>query len=209
MGYVAEIGETSYEEDVEACNLFLDEIRRAAPGAEIIYLEGNHELRVERWCVTQSLRHQRDADFLRRLVGPEAVLRLADRGIQYVRMGERHNDLPVNGVIKRGQCLFTHGFSTAQAAATAHAKKAGMSIVYGHTHRHQSDLLRTIAGGVFGAWSPGCLAQLQSYYEHSNPNEHTHGYAIQIVDVDSGKFLHLNIPIVDGESMLPSISLKG
>lgn len=168
MGYVAEIAETGYEADVTGANDFLDLLIKAAPTARIHYLQGNHEHRTERWCVTQSLRHSRDAAFLLSLVGPEAVLRLEDRGITYYKMDTRYNDLPVPGIIKLGECLFTHGFSTARAAATAHAAAAGMNIVYGHTHRHQADMVRTVAGGVFGAWSPGCMAQLQQYYEHSS-----------------------------------------
>ena len=200
MGYVQETKESSYAQDVKAANEFLDEIVKAAPGAAVHYIEGNHERRVETWCVTQSLRHQEDAEFLRRLVGVETVLKLADRGVTYYRMSERHHDLPVSGCIQLGECLFTHGWSTAAAAATAHAKRAGMCIVYGHTHRHQADVIRTVAGGVFGAWSPGCLSQLQNYYEHGAPNDHTHGYAVQIV-AKSGRFLHLNVPVIDGESL--------
>jgi len=200
MGYVQETKESSYAQDVKAANDFLDEIIKAAPGAAIHYLEGNHERRIETWCVTAALRHAEDAEFLRNLVGVEAVLRLPQRGVCFYRTGERYNDLPVNGCIKLGNCLFTHGWSTAAAAATAHARRAGMSIVFGHTHRHQADIVRTVAGGVFGAWSPGCLSQLQSFYEHGSPNDHTHGYAMQIV-AKSGKFLHINIPIIDGESL--------
>lgn len=206
MGYVAEVNQTSYADDVEAANQFLDEIIKAAPGAKIHYLEGNHEARVEKWCVTQSLRHQKDAEFLRNLVGVEAVLKLGVRGIQYYRMCDRYDDLPVPGIIRLGQCLFTHGFSTASAAATAHARVAGTSIVYGHTHRHQSDILRTVSGGVFGAWCPGALAQIQNYYEHNQPNNHSHGYGLQIV-ANSGRFLHLQIPILDGESLLSGLKL--
>jgi predicted phosphodiesterase len=207
LGFVAEAATTGFAEDVEACNQFLDQIILAAPGARIEYLEGNHCRRIERWCITQSLRHVADAEFLYSLIGPEAVLKLKERGINYYRQSVRYDGLPVEGVIQRGKCLFTHGWSTARAAATAHAQKAGMSIVYGHTHRSQSEIKRTVAGGVFCAWCPGCLSQLQSYYEHGDPNDHTHGYAIQLVE-PSGNFLHLQIPIIDGESLLHGVNLS-
>ena len=78
MGYVAETNYT-YEEDLAAAATFLDSLRLAAPNARIEYLEGNHERRVETWCVTQVLRHQKDAEGLRRLLAPEFRLRLKDR----------------------------------------------------------------------------------------------------------------------------------
>lgn len=200
LGYVQETKESSYAQDVKAANDILDQLILAAPNATFHYLEGNHERRVETWCVTTTLRHQEDAEFLRSLVGIEAVLRLDKRGINYYRMSERYNNLPVNGCIQLGECLFTHGWSTAASAATAHAKRAGTSIVYGHTHRKQSDTLRTVAGGVFEAHSPGCLSQLQRYYEHGVPNDHAHGYGVQVV-AKSGRFLHTNVSVIDGESL--------
>jgi predicted phosphodiesterase len=200
LGYVQETKESSYAQDVKAGNDILDKFIQAAPNATMHYIEGNHERRVETWCVTTTLRHQEDAEFLRNLVGIETVLQLDKRNISYYRMSERYNNLPIDGCIQLGQCLYTHGWSTSKAAATAHAKIAGMSVIYGHTHRSQSDVLRTVAGGVFGAYSPGCLSQLQRYYEHGVPNDHSHGYGVQVV-AKSGKFLYNNVPIVDGESL--------
>jgi hypothetical protein len=50
IGYVAYC-DYSYQEDIGAANWFLDELQKAAPRAEIHYIEGNHEDRVERWIV--------------------------------------------------------------------------------------------------------------------------------------------------------------
>lgn len=208
IGYVAEAAGCSYEQDVLAANQFLDRLTLAAPGARIHWLEGNHDSRVEKWCVTRSLRQAVDADFLLSLVGPQAVCRLAERGVQYYRLSERYDDLPVPGTIRLGNCLFTHGFSAGRFVSADHALKAGTNIVFGHAHRSQSAVLKTIRDGIHGAWCPGCMCQLQKYYEHSTPNDHSHGYAIQVV-AKSGKFLHLQIPIWDGDSLLPSISFRG
>lgn len=198
MGYVAETDYT-YEEDLAAAKTFLDALQAAAPRAKVEYLEGNHERRVETWCVTQVLRHKKDAEGLRRLLAPEFRLGLKERGISYYRQGEFYDELPVPGVIKRGKCFFFHGVSTAKNAVGATVDKIGGNCVFGHTHRAQSNIVRRISSGIVGAWNPGCLCQLQPLWQHTAPTDWSHGYAVQLVAA-SGSFLHLNIPIIDGES---------
>jgi predicted phosphodiesterase len=203
MGYVAETS-YSYEQDIEHANAFLDAVQTAAPGAKIEYLEGNHERRVETWCVTQTLRHSRDAEGLRQLYSPEFRLRLASRGISYFRQGVFYDGLSVPGVIKRGKCFFFHGISTSKNAVAATQDRIGGNCVFGHTHRAQSELARRVGTGVVGSWNPGCLCELQPLWQHTAPTNWTHGYAVQLVSADGG-FLHLNIPVLDGETHLPSL----
>ena len=203
MGYVAET-DYSYEDDIAAAAGMLDAVAKSAPGARIDYIEGNHERRVETWCVTQTLRHSRDADLLRRSFAPEFLLDLAGRGIRYFRQGEFYDSLPVPGVIRRGKCYFTHGFTTAKHATSSAQIKTAGNIVFGHTHRAQSDVTRRLGVGIVGAWNPGCLCELQPLWNHTSPTEWTHGYAVQLVS-SSGEFLHLNVPIVSGRSLLTSL----
>jgi predicted phosphodiesterase len=203
MGYVAETS-YSYEQDIEHANGFLDALQQAAPRAKIEYLEGNHERRVETWCVTQTLRHSRDAEGLRQLYSPEFRLRLAQRGISYFRQGVFYDGLSVPGVIKRGKCFFFHGVSTAKNAVAATQDRIGGNCVFGHTHRAQSELVRRVGTGVVGSWNPGCLCELQPLWQHTAPTNWTHGYAVQVVSSDGG-FLHLNIPILGGETRLGSL----
>lgn len=198
MGYVAETDYT-YEEDLDAAKTFLNALQAAAPRARIEYLEGNHERRVETWCVTQVLRHKKDAEGLRRLLAPEFRLGLKERGIAYYRQGEFYDNLPVPGVIKRGKCFFFHGVSTARNAVSATVDKIAGNCVFGHTHRAQSNIVRRISSGIIGAWNPGCLCQLQPLWQHTAPTDWSHGYAVQLV-AEGGAFLHLNIPIIEGES---------
>jgi predicted phosphodiesterase len=198
MGYVAETDYT-YEEDLSASKAFLDALRAVAPRAKIEYLEGNHERRVETWCVTQVLRHKKDAEGLRRLLAPEFRLGLKERGISYYRQGEFYDNLPVPGVIKRGKCFFFHGVSTAKNAVASTVDKIAGNCVFGHTHRAQSNIVRRISTGIIGSWNPGCLCQLQPLWQHTSPTDWSHGYAVQLV-AETGSFLHLNIPIIEGES---------
>ena len=203
LGYVAQAS-YSYEEDIAHAAALLDALQAVAPGARIDYIEGNHEHRVEDWCITQTLRHARDGEMLRKAFAPEFLLNLADRGIRYYRQGEFYDGLPVPGTIRRGKCYFTHGFTTAKHATSMAQVKTAGNIVFGHTHRAQSDITRRLGVGVVGAWNPGCLCELQPLWNHTNPTEWTHGYAVQLV-APSGEFLHLNVPVISGHSHLTSL----
>ena len=203
MGYVAETT-YSYEEDIAHANAFLDQLSAAAPRAKIEYIEGNHERRVETWAVTETLRHSADSEMLRRLVAPEFLLKLKERGIPYFRQGEFYDGLSVPGVIKRGKCYFFHGVSTAKHAVAATIARIGGNCVFAHTHRAQSEIIRMVGTGIIGSWNPGCLCELQPLWQHTAPTNWTQGYALQLVR-PSGAFLHLNVPVLHGETHLAAL----
>jgi predicted phosphodiesterase len=203
MGYVAETDYT-YEEDIAAANAFLDALQKAAPRAKIEYIEGNHERRVETWCVTQTLRNRKDAEGLRNLLSPEFRLNLMDRGIPYYRQGNFYDGISVPGVIKRGKCFFFHGISTSKNATASTVEKIAGNCVFGHTHRAQSNIVRRVSSGIIGSWNPGCLCNLQPLWQHTAPTDWSHGYAVQICS-PAGSFLHLNIPIIDGVTNFSSL----
>jgi len=52
-GYVAQTSYT-FEDDIAATNQMLDKVQAICPTAKIEYIEGNHEFRISRWCVTQA-----------------------------------------------------------------------------------------------------------------------------------------------------------
>lgn len=190
----------TYEEDIGACARFLDAIKKRAPKAKIHYLEGNHELRVEKY-VSRAFLNARDAKAARALLAPDAKLHLKARGIRYYRMGEFHQGLSVRGTIKLGKVYFVHGISACKNAAQAHLDRFGANVVFGHVHRSQALIKRTVASDEIGAWSPGTLAKLQPTYMHSSCTDWSHGYAVQLVE-GNGSFLHIQVPIVRGKSML-------
>jgi UDP-2,3-diacylglucosamine pyrophosphatase LpxH len=208
IGFVAE-SDYSYAEDVEACNQFLDAIQKRAPKATIEYLFGNHEARVERWVITQTLRNKRDGEFLMKTFAAENSLSLERRGIQFFKQGVFYDGLPLPATIRRGHCHFTHGIYTSSNAAAAHLRKYGGNVVFGHTHRADSYTIRTVKAGVIGAWNPGCLCQLQRLWNHTALTDWSHGYGLQVVQGD--EFLHINVPIIDGKSYLQPLAatLKG
>lgn len=200
--YTNEIPET-YEKDCEAANDFLDEAQKRAPRASGWYLEGNHEQHVERWASRQFLNRE-DAEGLLAVYGPAAVLRLKDRGIRYFRRSEHYMGISIPGCIRLGRCFFVHGISHSKHAAAVHLARFGANVVFGHIHRSQSVVERSVTSNGFGAWCPGTLAKLQPLYKHTEPSSWSHGYAVQFVN-KSGQFLHINVPILNGRSLLMQV----
>lgn len=192
----------SYEDDVREANRFIDMVQRAAPDAEIYYLEGNHEAHVERWAARTFQSHKDAVGFVERM-GPAAVLHLKQRGIRYYSCKEMHMGLSVPGVIRLGRCFFTHGMSHAKNAAAAHLARVGANIVFHHVHRSMSVIERTVMSEGYGAWCSGTLAKLQPLYRHTAPTDWTHGYGLQLVNSKTGTFAHFNVPIHKGVSLLP------
>ena len=193
----------SYADDVEAANRFLDLVQKAAPGAENHYLFGNHEDHVERWAARE-FTSRKDADFVSERIGPVSALRLKERKFKVYRSSEMYHGLSVPGVIKLGKCFFTHGMSASKHAANTHLSYVGGNIVFGHVHRSLAVVEKTVVSSSIGAWCPGTLARLQPLYHHTRPSNWTHGYGVQFV-ARSGKFFHLNVPIIDGKSFLMAV----
>jgi len=200
--YTNEMAE-SYEDDVRAANRFLDLIQRRAPRAKIHYLEGNHEQHVERWAA-RTFQNRKDAVALLEAFGPEKVLRLKSRGIRYYNRSTMYMGLSIPGTIRLGQCYFVHGVSHSKHAAATHLARFGANVVFGHVHRMQSVNERTVSSAGYGAWCPGTLAKLQPLYAHTAPTSWSHGYGAQFVAA-SGQFLHLNVPIHKGKSLLHAL----
>ena len=198
IGFVA-TSEYSYQDDIEACNWFLDELAKAAPKAEVIYLEGNHEDRIERWIVDVVRAAGRDAEFLLQLNSPQTTLKIAERGIVYVRRQYVEGGLPP-GWVKRGKMYFTHELgSGVNGASKAIAKTAG-NVTFFHTHQESAATQVFPSVGIVKAFCPGCLCERQPLWRHSNPTNWSHGYGIDII-AQSGNFQHISVPIWEGESL--------
>lgn len=199
LGFVAQADYT-YTEDIAETNCFLDAVDRESPDSEKHYLEGNHEGRVETWCMTQALKNGIDAQLLLDALGPQKVLNLGTRGYHFYRRSETYCGLKIRGTIRLGECHFTHGTVTAKRAAGAMLGRYAANIIFGHTHRIDSVVEKLLDRIVISA-SVGCLSQLQPLWRHSDPTTWSHGYGVQICR-PNGEFLHVTIPIIDGQSLL-------
>ena len=203
LGFVSQT-EYTFQDDIAKGNWFLDEVQKAAPKAVIHFISGNHEDRIERWIVDQTLRNTRESEFLRKLLGPEVLLKLKERGINYYTRGAHHVKGLPPGWIKLGKVFFTHELGGGKNAASAAVSRTAGNVVFAHCHQESSASLVLPAVGLVKAWNPGCLCQRQPLWRHSNPTNWSHGYAVQFI-AKSGEFLHLNIPIWQGSSMIGSL----
>lgn len=199
LGYVA-LCDYSYQEDVQAAAWFLDELQKAAPSATIIYLEGNHEHRVERWCVDQAMAHQRDADLLRQVYGPATLLRLQERGIKYYPQADVHEAGLTRGWVKLGKMYLAHNLGEGKNAAAKAVDKAGYNVTYFHTHSFDASPRVLPQVGLVMAFSPGCLCEMHPMWRHSDPSGWNQGYDIDFIAA-SGNFQRVHVPIWRGESL--------
>ncbi|MCR9202679.1 MAG: hypothetical protein NXI04_28890 [Planctomycetaceae bacterium] len=200
LGFVAQADYT-FEDDIVAANTLLDEVQKRCPKAEIVYLEGNHEERIEKFCVTSALRNKVDAELLRRSIGTESVLNLEKRGIRYIRKALTYDGCRVQGTVRAGKCFVTHGTSHGKNAANAMLSRFGACVVFGHVHKLMSATDRNVKDGEFAAWSVGHLSKQQPLWRHGHPTDWSQGYGFQVVTKQED-FLHINVPIIDGRSYL-------
>lgn len=205
--YVAQT-EYTYSDDTIAGNLMCDRLQGVCPDAEIHFIEGNHDARIETWAITTAQRQRADVDFLIKRLAPKYLLEIEKRGIHWWSRSEVHPGSVVGGTIKLGKCFFTHPSSSSKHHAAATAAKFGNNVVYGHTHRADFYPGGDIEGKEWAAWSPGCLCKLRKYWHHTEPFRHNHGYHIQLVKSD-GTFLGINVPIIGGKSYMTGLLKLG
>lgn len=215
IGYVAEAN-YSFEDDIAATNTLLDAIQEICPRVPIHYLEGNHERRIEKWCVTKAHSSKNATrgtvellmkNFLK-MFATENVLQLDKRGINYYKQGQFYNDCRIPSTIRLGKCYFTHGSRTGSSPAKAMLRDFGACVVFGHVHRSDSCIDRNVKDGEKGAWTPGCLCRLQPLWQHTQLTGWSHGYGLQLVREDES-FLHVNVPIIEGRSYLNQLTGGG
>jgi predicted phosphodiesterase len=167
-------------DEVAPCNAMLDHLQRYS--RQLIYLEGNHEHRVERHSAVSVL----GADMMS-LASPEVLLRRrvgADGEPGEQR--KRFTYVPYLGRDGHSHWRVTqdliavHGWTHAQNAAAVHAAKArSVSIVFGHVHRAQSVTTRDpLTNKLHHSWSPGCLCRLNPLYMASSPTDWAHGFSM-------------------------------
>lgn len=199
IGFVA-LTDYSYQEDVKATNWFLDEVQKAAPRAVIHALSGNHSDRIERWCVDQAMANKRDSQFLLDALGPQAVLRLDERGIKWYRRSEIYHEGLPRGWLRLGKMCYVHELGASKNAARDAVTRAAANVTFGHTHRADEATVVFPGVGIVKAFNHGCLSQIQPIWKHSDPTSWSQGYGIEII-AKSGNFQHIHVPIWRGESL--------
>lgn len=155
---------TTLGEELEEGRTILAQIRSYfGRGVEIVYQEGNHEERFNKFLPREmasdkvrgsSLKEQLDLDI---------------HGITWVG-GRRGIDL--------GKLRIYHGHEMRASGVNAPRTlltRAMDNVLVGHLHRPKAEERPDIRGNVRGAWVTGCLCNLRPHYAPSN--EWSHGFA--------------------------------
>lgn len=205
LGFVPEAN-YSYEDDVNACNQFLDAIQSRVGRIPMWYIEGNHEARVVKTVLKWTCGSAQDAEYLLKKWGPKSVLSLEERGVQWIGRDQAYGDCQRRGVLRLGKCLFTHGTEVGPNAAQRSLSRFKTNVCFGHTHRVSTAMQESAYEPALGAWSFGCLCKRVPLYYDTRPTDWAHGYGLQIVE-PGGAFFVIQVPIINGRSLLPPMAL--
>lgn len=136
------------QDDLDSLATYLHQLRKLAPKARIIFMEGNHEYRLRRWLWRQGAE----------LAGLRCLDWSGLLGLKKLRVKFRSFRDPY----KIGHLWFTHGHLIRKHSAyTARAmiEEVGGNVIFGHTHRMGVHHVRNW-DTHHGAWENGCLCSL-------------------------------------------------
>ena len=152
--------------DLELAVDYLSELRKCCK--RIVYLEGNHEYRLNRWLA----RHE--AASIAGFVSLEEHLKdtVGVEWIPYRANTKRRALYRVNS-----RTIAVHAWSEGVMAPWTHIRNScGNSVIYGHTHRLEMICQGRVTGGhPITAASAGCLCSLQPWWASGKPTNWVHG----------------------------------
>lgn len=171
--------------EVALANKELDDLQAICK--KIVYLEGNHELWVETYL-------DKNPE-MEGLIEIQEQLKLDKRGIEFYKYNQLY---PICDNL-----YATHGVYTNKYHAIKHLTAFGCSLVYGHTHHPQTDMLNMKMIHPHKAWSLGCLCGHEPDYLRGRPANWMNGAGIVYVDTKTQKFNLYPIDIIDGTFISP------
>lgn len=156
-------------------------------GGKLIYLEGNHEERLQRLIRSQPV--------LEGLVSIKSVCE--ELGVEYVLTEEQP--------YKYNQYLYiAHGLCWNKNYTDKLAREVGNNIIVGHCHRNQTTTTSYPDGRTVTAWGLGSLTeQIEEYVKGKALVGHSNGFAVVYVDEDdyfgvNPILIHDGVMIIDG-----------
>lgn len=182
-------GEVSFEQEVAGVQKCLDQLD-ALGATNKIYIEGNHEFRLDRYLLER-------APAMFHAIKWQNVLTLYERGWQWV---------PYRKSVALGKLHLTH--DTGTAGINAHRTSAqafGGSAVIGHTHRMEMSIRGRFDGTPYVAAMFGWLGDPEkaaAYMHEAKASEWVHGFGVGYLDPSNG-VVHLQpVPIINGKCVV-------
>jgi UDP-2,3-diacylglucosamine pyrophosphatase LpxH len=177
----------SLREEIEEINSVLDVIDEHFPLTKKIYLEGNHEFRLERFLINQA----------------PALFGVTQWDLLF-RLNQRPNWVaipygPTQSYKVLGTDLFARHEPYSMSSAKASLSKSNVNLVYGHIHRIEEAVTRRPDGVKIFNFSPGWMGDSRKShvfsYTKTVPSWET-GFAI-VEKLDQHFFRHQIIRIHD------------
>lgn len=194
------------EDEVEPALKFLDRIQAASKG-RLKLLLGNHEFRVDRWCMQHGLS---TADAM--LMQPSRLLAFQADGQPRKKIDIVPYVGPFPHLLLAPNLLATHGWSYAvQALRKCLDIARSSSVVIGHIHRFQETALRNpLTNETYYGWSPGCLCTRTPDYRANLPTDWAWGLTQIYQSKRNPKdWTHYHIRIEEFNDSVRAIMLDG
>jgi len=175
-------------EEFESARQFLRELRKAFPKARVIFKEGNHDERWEKWLYVKAPELFNDPEFQL-----EVRLRLGELKMEIVK-----DRRPVS----IGKLNVLHGHEMAGSSGGVNPARSTFlktldNVLVGHFHRTSNHVEASFGGNVISVQSIGCLCTLNPYY--MRVNKHNHGFAYIEHDFNTGEYHLENKLIIKGK----------
>jgi len=175
-------------QEFEAVRQFLKSLRIVFPKAKIVFKEGNHDDRWERWLYVKAPEIFDDTEF--RL---DVRLKLGELGIDHVKDKR---------IIKIGKLSVLHGHELAGGAGGVNPSRSAFlktisSCIIGHYHKTSTHVETAMNGEVISVHSVGCLCGLNPLYMPIN--KHNLGFGFVDHDIKTGEYHFSNLKIIKGK----------
>ncbi len=161
----------TFKQELNDVNVFLDSLQKHFPKAQIIYKQGNHDIRLNRYLRSKAVELFDMENWIW-----ETALKIKERGIITVE-----HDVPL--YVGKLNIIHGHeiaGASTAVNPARGAYLKAMECILVAHWHRSSMHPETSFSRRLDTAWSAGCLCCL--WPEWSRLNKWNHGCAGLTID---------------------------
>jgi predicted phosphodiesterase len=177
----------SLVDEIDTVKEFFDYLQHRYPNVKIIFKEGNHDERFDKW-----LFHKSPEFFDISGLTLKDVLKLNEKGIDYVC-----DRLPV----KIGKLLVLHGHELNGSGGVNPARatflKTIANVLIGHCHRTSQHTEPTLNGDVIVSTSTGCLCGM--YPMFARVNKWNLGFGFVSHNIKSGEYKLDNLKIIKGK----------
>jgi predicted phosphodiesterase len=194
-----------YEEPVEVglqhFGQLIDEVVRASPDAQIIWIWGNHDERL-RSFVRKNPAWRKILDKPLKLLQAFGNCENAHR-VRLVQFKDPEQHFKI------GRMSFVHGHYTGKHVAAQHVEAYGESVTFGHSHTMQQ-FTAVRKGQPVGGY---CIGHLMSksgrQYLKGRPHRWVTGFAFMEWNDSTGMYTQHLLPIVKGEFRFAGRTYKG